>query len=195
MDRGAQPCELSISVLWNLFSLWRHKLTSRKKKAKLKELEKQRKEVLKDIESVRNAVKVKQAADKSIPERCVYKVRCHLTESHPGRYLISGDNGQSIENCFLLNKDAKQLEVILKEKLPAQGANLKEILWAKKYDIAQNYQHGKTSVQNPHGKLWEDEEINWPNVSKQASIPSYLRPLDIPYLFSYKPSDFYTNPH
>ena len=95
---------------------------------KLKELEKQRKEVLKDIESVRNAVKVKQAAAKSIPERCVYKVRYHLTESHPGRYLISGDDGQSIENCFLLNKDAKQLEVILKEKLPAPGANLKEIL-------------------------------------------------------------------
>ena len=84
--------------------------------------------MLKDVESVRNAVKVKQAAAKSIPERRVYKVRCHLTENHPGRYLLSGDDEQSIENCFLLNKDAKQLEVILKEKLPAPGANLKEIL-------------------------------------------------------------------
>ena len=148
-------------------------------KAELKELEKQRQEVLKDIESVRNAMKVKQAAAKSIQERYVYKVRRHLIESDPGRYLTTGDDGQSIENWFLLNKDAKQLEVILKGKLPAPEANLKEILSAEKYDVARNYQPGKTSVRNPYRKLWEDRGINWPNVSKQASVPSYLSPLDI----------------
>ena len=86
--------------------------------------------MLKDIESVRNAMQVRQAAAKSIQERYVYKVRCHLIESDPGRYLITGDNWQCIGNWFLLNKDAKQIEVILKGKLPAPGANLKEILSA-----------------------------------------------------------------
>ena len=147
-------------------------------KAQLKELEKQRQEVLKDIDSVRNAMKVKQAAAKSIQERYVYKVRPHLIESDPSRYLTTGDDGQCIENWFLLNKDAKQLEVILKGKLPAPGANLKEILSAKKCDGVRNYS-GKTSVQNPYRKLWEDRGIHWPNISSQASVPSYLSPLEM----------------
>ena len=75
-------------------------------------------------------MKVKQAAAKSIQWRYVYKVRGYLVESNPGRYLTTGDDGQSIENWFLLNKDAKQLEVILKGKLPTPGAILNEILSA-----------------------------------------------------------------
>ena len=79
-------------------------------------------------------MKVKHAAAKSIQEPYIYKVRCHLIESNPGRYLTTGDDRQSIENWFLLNKDVKQLEVILKGKLPAPWANLKEILSAEKCD-------------------------------------------------------------
>ena len=130
------------------------------------------------MESVRDAMQVKQTAAKSIQERYVYKVRRHLTESDPCRYL-TGDNGQCIEHWFLLNKDAKQLEVILKGKLPAPGANLKEILSAEQCDVAQNYS-GKTSVRDPYRKLWEDRGINWPNTSTQASVPSYLSLLEMP---------------
>ena len=148
-------------------------------KAQLKELEKQRQEVLKDIESVRNAMQVKQAAARSIQERYVYKVRRHLIESDPGRYLTTGDDGQCIENWFLLNKDAKQLQVILNGKLPAPGTNLEKILSAEQCDVARNYS-GKTSVRNPYRKLWEDRGINWPNTSSQPGVPSYLSLLEMP---------------
>jgi len=86
---------------------------------------------------------------------------------------------QCIENWFLLYKDAKHLKVILKGKLPVPGANLKEILSAEKCDVTQNYS-GKTSIRNSYRKLWEDRGINRPNISSQASIPSYLSSLEIP---------------
>jgi len=76
----------------------------------------------------------KQAAANSM--RYVYKVRRHLIESDPGRYLTTVDDGQCIESWFLLNKDAKQLEVIMKGKLPAPGANLKQILSAEQCEVA-----------------------------------------------------------
>ena len=63
--------------------------------------------------------------------------------------------------------------------MPAPGANLKEILSAKQCDEARNYS-GKTSIQNPYRKLWEDRGINWRNTSSQASIPSYLNLLEMP---------------
>ena len=132
----AQPSELSIyrccETFFNCGAIRKHP----EEKEQLKELEKQRQEVLKDIESVRNAMKVKQAAAKSIQWRYVYKVRRHLVESNPGRYLTTGDDRQSIENWFLLNKDAKQLEEILKGKLPTPGAILNEIVSAEKCDVA-----------------------------------------------------------
>ena len=62
--------------------------------------------------------------------------------------------------------------------MPAPGANLKEILSARQCDEAQNYS-GKTSLQNPYRKLWEDRGINWPNTLSEASVPSYLSLLEM----------------
>jgi len=135
-------------------------------KSQLKEYEKQLQDVKKEMSSVQKELDVKQAASKSIQQRYVYQVRHCLIESDPDRYLVIGDEGHRIENWFLLNQDAKKLEVMLKGKLPAQHANIKELLAKASVTDSEDCMHKaskKTSVRNPYKKLWKDRGVEWPN--------------------------------
>jgi hypothetical protein len=130
-------------------------------KAKLKEYEKQRQDIIKEISKVKLEIDVKEKAAKSIQERYVNKVRHLLIESIPERYLNVGKEGNTVENWFQLNRDAKKLEVKLKVKVPPPHVNLKQLL--KEADENESSSGpGKTSVRNPYKKLWEDRGVKWP---------------------------------
>lgn len=137
-------------------------------KSQLKEYEKQRQELKKEIMSLRNEIAAKEAATRSIQQRYVYQVRQQLIESDPQRYLHYGNDGQRVENWFQLNRDAKKLEVLLKGKLPRPDSDIRGLLFQAELDGPQSQNNssinksGKTSVRNPYKKLWQDKGVDWP---------------------------------
>lgn len=145
-------------------------------KSNLKEYEKQRQDVLKEISRIQQDIDVKEKAAKSIQERYVNKVRHRLIESIPERYLDVGKDGNTVENWFQLNRDAKKLEIKLKGKLPPPDLNLKELLDDDSSTASNSLYSvpGKTAVRNPYKKLWVDRGVAWPTSPTTMNDDSLL---------------------
>jgi len=142
-------------------------------KAELNDAERRQRDLLKEIASIENELKVKVASVASIKERYIYKVRSILIESDPTRYLNVGADGTQVENWFQLNKDAKKLESILKGKVPSPGSDIQKLLTETDPSLNPSVaQSCKTSVRNPYRKLWEDRGVQWPTSQTHASAAS-----------------------
>ena len=143
-------------------------------KARMKQVEKNQRELLKQITTLENDLKVKEASAMSLQNRYVYKVRSMLIESNPSRYLNVGAGGMYVENWFQLNKDARKLQSILKGKAPTSGTNIQKLL-AESTDDTLNrsvLDAGKTSVRNPYRNLWEQKGVQWPGRKESSTSVS-----------------------
>ena len=143
-------------------------------KARMKQVEKNQWELLKQITTLENDLKVKEASAMSLQNRYVYKVRSMLIESNPSRYLNVGAGGMYVENWFQLNKDARKLQSILKGKAPTSGTNIQKLL-AESTDDTLNrsvLDAGKTSVRDPYRNLWEQKGVQWPGRKESSTSVS-----------------------
>ena len=140
-------------------------------KARMKQVEKHHRELLKQITTLENDLKVKEASATSLHNRYVYKVRSMLIESHPSRYLSVGAGGLYVENWFQLNKDARKLQSILKGKVPTSGTNIQKLLADSSDDTLNTsaLDKGKTSVRNPYRNLWEQKGVQWPSQKESST--------------------------
>ena len=154
-------------------------------KMRMKEVDRQHRELLRQISALENELKVKEASVTSLQDRYIYKVRNILIESNPSRYLSVGTgvacerrseggnrrlrsqastSGNYVENWFQLNKDARKLQSILKGNVPAPGTNLQRLLTESPDNTLNEsvFNKGKTSVRNPYRKLCEQRGVQWP---------------------------------
>lgn len=154
-------------------------------KAEVKDVERQQRELQKDITSIENDLKVKEASAASIKDRYIYKVRTSLIESDPTKYLNIGADGTQVENWFQLNKDAKKLEHVLKGKTPPPGFDIQKALNESDPTVNQQVlQSGKTSVRNPYRKLWQDRGVTWPTTSTSTSTNTSVSPQSDDYMLA-----------
>lgn len=132
-------------------------------KARMKQVEKNHRELLKEISTFENDFKVKEASATSLQSRYVYKVRNMFIESNPSRYLSVGAGGVYVENWFQLNKDARKLQSILRGKVPTSVTNIQKLLDESTDDTLNTsvIDTGKTTVRNPYRNIWEQKGVQW----------------------------------
>jgi hypothetical protein len=143
-------------------------------KTRMKQVEKNHRELLKEMSTLENDFKVKEASATSLQSRYVYKVRNVLIESNPSRYLSVGAGGVYVENWFQLNKDARKLQSILKGKVPTSVTNIQKLLDESTDDTLNTsvIDKGKTTVRNPYRNIWEQKGVQWPGRKESSTSVS-----------------------